>query len=99
MGGTPRTMPTPEFLVWAIERHCPLRQIAGFADPERTERHLRALRAYSDASAQGRIFEGICVEADANPSQRYATCGFRVEEALTLYGGLESAATACGECP
>src|SRR6476620_1026771 len=90
-------MPTPEFLVWAIERRCPLRQIAGFEDPERTERHLRTLRAYSDAVAQGRIFEGICIEAD-DPPQQFGLRGFRVAEALTLYGGLEGAAAACRDC-
>src|SRR4051812_1220258 len=88
-------MPTPEFLVWAIERRCPLRQIAGFEDPERAERHLRTLRAYSVAAANGRVFEGICVAADDPPELR----GFRVEEALTLYGGLEAAAAACRDCP
>ena len=83
-------MLTPEFLVWAIERRCELRQIAGFEDPERTERHLRTLRAYSDAAAEGRVFEGICV---APPN------GFRVEEALSLYGGLNAAEGACHGCP
>lgn len=81
---------TPEFLVWAIERLCPLRQIAGFEDPERTERHLRTLRAYSDAAAEGRVFEGICV---VPPN------GFRVEDALSLYGGLNAAEEACRDCP
>jgi hypothetical protein len=81
---------TPEFLVWAIERRCSLRQIAGFEDPERTERHLRTLRAYSEAAAEGRIFEGICA---APPN------GFRVEDALSLYGGLSVAEDACRKCP
>ena len=81
---------TPEFLVWAIERRCPLRQIAGFEDPERTERHLRTLRAYSDAAADGRVFEGICA---APPN------GFCVDDALTLYGGLAAAVEACRGCP
>jgi hypothetical protein len=83
-------MQTPEFLVWAIERRCDLRQIAGFEDPERTERHLRTLRAYSEAAAEKRIFEGICA---APPN------GFWVEDALSLYGGLSAAEAACRECP
>lgn len=81
---------TPEFLVWALERRCELRQIAGFEDPERTERHLRTLRAYSEAAAEGRIFEGICA---APPN------GFRVEDALLIYGGLNAAEGACHDCP
>ncbi|MFN0018898.1 MAG: hypothetical protein ACKVP0_11610 [Pirellulaceae bacterium] len=81
---------TPEFLVWSLERRCELRQIAGFEDPERTERHLRTLRAYSDAAEEGRVFEGICV---APPN------GFQVDDALSLYGGLSAAEKACSECP
>ncbi len=102
------TMQTPEFLVWALERRCPLRQIAGFEDPERTERHLRTLRAYSDAAAEGRVFEGFCVEPDVcsnrlqpadNPLMRVTTNGFRVDDALPLYGGQLAAETACLGCP
>ena len=92
-------MPTPEFLVWAIELRCPLRQIAGFEDPERTERHLRTLQAYSDAVAEGRVFEGICVAEQAKPLKRITTSGFRVEDALSLYGGLKVVEEACSECP
>jgi len=83
-------MQTPEFLVWSLERHCELRQIAGFEDPERTERHLRTLRAYSEAEAEGRVFDGVCVEP---PN------GFRVEDGLSLYGNLAAARNACIGCP
>ncbi|MGI8982365.1 MAG: hypothetical protein ACR2FY_24300 [Pirellulaceae bacterium] len=101
-------MPTPEFLVWAIERRCSLRQIAGFEDPERTERHLRTLRAYSDAVAEGRVFGGICVEPEVrssrlqpadNPLKRVTANGFRVDDALSLYGGHSATETACRDCP
>jgi hypothetical protein len=83
-------MQTPEFLVWSLERRCELRQIAGFEDPERTERHLRTLRAYSEGAIEGRVFEGIC----ASPPN-----GFQVEDALSLYGGLSAAEVACRDCP
>jgi hypothetical protein len=82
--------PTPEFLIWSLEQRCDLRQIAGFEDPERTERHLRTLRAHCEAEAEGRVFEGIC----AQPPN-----GFRVEDGLSLYGGLEAARKACFDCP
>jgi len=81
---------TPEFLVWSLERRCELRQIAGFEDPERTERHLRTLRAYSDAAEEGRVLDGICA---APPN------GFEVDDALALYGGLSAAKVACCDCP
>lgn len=83
-------MQTPEFLVWSLERRCELRQIAGFEDPERTERHLRTLRAYSDAAAEERVFEGVCVEP---PN------GFQVDDALALYGGLSAVEVVCRDCP
>ena len=92
-------MPTPEFLVWAIEEPCPLRQIAGFENPERTERHLRTLRAYSDAAAERRIFEGICFEPAADPLKGNGKNGFRVADALSLYGGLKTAEESCCKCP
>jgi len=82
-------MLTPEFLIWALERRCDLRQITGFEDPERTERHLRTLREYGEAEAEGRVFEGICT---APPN------GFRIDDVLSLYGGLAAAETACRGC-
>jgi hypothetical protein len=57
----PRGQPTPEFLLWAIEYRCPLREIEGFEQPERTERQLRAARAVSDARRTGRIVDGLCI--------------------------------------
>lgn len=83
-------MPTPEFLVWSLAQRCRLRDIADWQAPERTERHLRALRAYSDAKAEGRLFEGICVSPPL---------GFRAEDALLLYGGCSAAENACLGCP
>lgn len=82
--------PTPEFLVWSLEQCCELRRIAGFEDPERTERHLRTLKAYSEGAIEGRVFEGIC----ASPPH-----GFQVDDALSLYGGLTAAEAACRDCP
>jgi hypothetical protein len=58
---SPHGQPTPEFLVWAIEFQCPLRDIEGFEQPERTERQLRAARAVSDARHAGRIVDGFCI--------------------------------------
>src|SRR5262245_14654978 len=83
-------MDTPEFLVWAIEYTCPIRGSQDGSDPERTERQLRARRAVSEARRCGRVFEGLCVEP---PN------GFRVDEALAVYGGAKAVERACGECP
>jgi hypothetical protein len=81
---------TPQFLLWAIEYACPVRGYQDGCDPERTERQLRAARAVSEARREGRVFEGFCVEP---PN------GFRIEDALAVYGGLNAVEQACARCP
>jgi len=81
---------TPEFLLWSLEYGCPVRGLEDGNDPERTERQLRAARAVSDARREGRVFEGLAVDP---PN------GFRIDEALAIYGGEEAARRACGDCP
>jgi len=81
---------TPEFLVWAIEYACPIRGLENGSDPERTERQLRAARAVGDARQQGRVFDGLCLDP---PN------GFRIDEALAIYGGPTVVEQACGHCP
>ncbi len=83
-------MRTPEFLIWALEHACPLRGSQDGSDPERTERQLRTARAVSDARRAGRVFDGLCVDPP---------WGFRMEEALAIYGGEAAARQACGNCP
>ena len=82
-------MDTPEFLVWAFEYTCPIRGFQSGSDPERTERQLRAARAVSDAQREQRVFEGLCVDSPR---------GFRIDEALAIYGGAAAVESACGEC-
>ena len=83
-------MDTPEFLVWAIEYSCPIRGLQDGSDPERTGRQLRSARAVSDARREGRVFEGLCVDP---PN------GFRIADALAIYGGLQAVEHACRDCP
>jgi len=83
-------MRTPEFLAWAIEHQCPIRGGQDGSDPERTERQLRAARAVSDARRDGRIFEGLCLQPPD---------GFRIDDALAIYGGEAAVSSACGSCP
>src|SRR4029079_19479951 len=84
-----RIVETPEFLIWAIEYSCPVRGLQDGTDPERTERQLRAARAVSDAQHERRVFEGFGVQA---PN------GFRIADALAVYGSTEAVELACGEC-
>jgi hypothetical protein len=81
---------TPEFLIWTIEQTCPLRGALDGSEPGRIERQLRAARAVSEAERDGRVFEGLCIDPP---------CGFRIDEALTIYGGEAAARRACGNCP
>jgi hypothetical protein len=81
---------TPEFLLWSLETRCPIRGLEDGTDPERTERQLRAARAVSDARREGRVCEGLAVDP---PN------GFRIADAMALYGGEEAARRECGGCP
>src|SRR5687768_12377597 len=83
-------MNTPEFLLWSIDYACSLRKLVLPDEPEKTERHLRSARAYSDAVRERRVFEGVCV---APP------LAFLAEETLSIYGGLPSIEIACYGCP
>jgi len=83
-------MDTPEFLVWALEFECLIRGFQDGSDPERTERQLRAARVVSDARREERVFEGLCVDPPD---------GFRLDEALAVYGGVETVEHSCGDCP
>jgi hypothetical protein len=83
-------MKTPEFLVWALGYSCPVRGFQDGSDPERTERQLRAARAVGDARREGREFEGFCLDP---PN------GFRIADALAIYGGLDAVEKACSICP
>lgn len=83
---------TPEFLCWAIEWQCPLRELLPAHDPEKVERQLRAARAVADARAEGRVRDGLAVSADG-------ALGFRIADALALYGGEARVGECCGACP
>jgi len=44
----------------------------------------------SDARREGRVMEGLCLDPPD---------GFRIDDALAIYGGLPAVETACGDCP
>jgi len=89
---------TPEFVRWALPQPCPLREIDRWEDPEQTERQLRPLRAYCEAVAEGRLFEGICVDA-AVTDDPAAAKGFLATEILDAYGGTDQVQSLCRSCP
>lgn len=80
---------TPAFLLWAIEYSCPIRGFQNGSDPDHAERQLRAAIALSTARREGRVFEGYCIEPPL---------GFRIDDALAIYGGVEAVERTCGAC-
>jgi hypothetical protein len=92
--------PTPPFVRWTLARACALREETDPRDPEAAERQLRPLRAYTDASYAGRVFEGICLAPTEHlpvepPPDSW---GFLASEMLAAYGGEEFVRSQCGAC-
>jgi len=83
---------TPEFLCWAIERQCPLRELLPEHQPDKVERHLRAARFVAEARAEHRVQGDIARSADGAQ-------GFRVSDALVIYGGEDAVQACCEPCP
>lgn len=82
---------TPEFLCWAIERQCPLREMLPENQPEKVERHLRAARFTAEAIAEGRVRDDLATSADGS-------LAFRVSEQLVIYGGESVLRECCSTC-
>lgn len=100
----PPSLATPEFVVWALALRCRLREIDGWEDPERTERHLRSVRLVSTLRQAGRCREGVCLEDGS--ARRFTThadstepLALREREALALFGGEQMVAEQCLGCP
>jgi len=91
---------TPEFVCWSLSECCPLREVLDDPhSPPAVERLLRPIRTWSDALAEDRVFEGVCVSAAVvDLNSNVEPLGFRVEEALAGYGGEEHVAKTCGDC-
>lgn len=94
-------IPTPEFLLWSLRLPCPIRSELSAQHGEPVWRHLRPLQEFSLAQEQNRILEGICVELSADqidlsdPGHK----GFRVDELLAYFGGLDFVSQQCSGCP
>jgi hypothetical protein len=91
--------PTPSFLRWAIEYHCPLRELHPLRLPETTFRQLRSLREISLARSDQRIHLGFCWHPSALTQSPQQALGFPVEEVLDLFGGETLVDSLCHPCP
>ena len=91
---------TPEFIRWALAHECALRDFPNWQDPNRTERHLRAIRVYQNAVKQDRVLDGVAVEAlESDMVEVDEVLGFRVHDVFEFYGDPESVANTCQSCP
>ncbi len=91
---------TPEFIRWALAHECALRDFPKWKDPNRTERHLRAIRVYQNAVKQDRVFDGVAVESiESDVVIVDEVLGFRVHDVFEFYGNPESVANTCQSCP
>jgi hypothetical protein len=100
---------TPEFVAWCVVRRCGLRQRFEVADPLATERHLKGLRAASEARHAGRVIGDWCLarrdalESDDPRSDDRSTDGvlrgFSWTEVTAGFGGSDRIDSDCARCP
>ena len=88
--------PTPEFIRWTIEKNCPLRENDDAQSPGKCQTRLRPIREIARATADNRLFEGICVwdrDESAGPLR-----GFIADEVFEFYGGRKAVEDCCSAC-
>ena len=88
---------TPEFLRWTLVVACNLKDFSQWKNPDRVERHLRAIRICETAIREGRVLDGICV-ADQQGSDPANALGFRIADVVESFGSLEAIANTCEHC-
>lgn len=91
--------PTPQFVRWALEYPCPLRELDVERLPDTTFRQLRGLREYSTGLLENRVFEGICIHPESLPEDPGQARGFKADEVLEVHGDETFVANCCRTCP
>ena len=89
---------TPEFLRWTLAVACKLKDFSQWKNPDRVERHLRAVRVCETAIREGRVLDGICVAAEQCGDDSANTLGFRIADVVESFGSLEAIAETCEQC-
>ena len=93
-----RKSSTPEFLRWTLAVACNLKDFSQWKNPDRVERHLRAVRVCETAIREGRVLDGICVAAEPCDDDSANTLGFRIADVVESFGSLEVIAETCKQC-
>lgn len=95
---------TRQIVSWSLERPCAFRSGDGWFLPDRTYTQLVDLRIVASSEVNRRIVDGICVtscttERDNSGKIHEIPCsGFRIEDRLGPFGGLDAALTTCRDC-
>lgn len=112
MNRLPQT--TPEFVAWCVVRRCGLRHRFEVGDPLATERHLKGLRAASEARLAGRVVGDWCLapRLDRASDERASNGrsaddrsaddvlrGFSLTEVTAGFGGSDRIESDCRRCP
>ena len=90
---------TPEFLRWTLAVACNHKDFPQWQNPDRVERHLRAVRVCVAAIRVGRVLDGFCVAAEQCDVDSDNVLGFRIADVVESFGNLETIAETCGQCP
>ena len=95
--------PTPQFVRWAINYRCPLREINIDDLSKSSFRELRSLRALSEGIRENRVFEDVCFHNSLNSTSDAASKaearGFFVDEVLSVFGERDHIEACCIPCP
>ena len=90
---------------WSIEKKCAFRkEDTDWFLPSNTSQQLSDLRTLARAVDDNRVVDGICVtswttQSDNSDGYHDIPCnGFRIEDRLGKFGGIETANSTCGNC-
>ena len=95
--------PTPEFVVWSLERACALREGLESQSPAIVARHLKSLAAIDHSQRAGWRLSGpsgldLCLDPRSLDDGE-ALRGCLWNEVANFYGGADYCAQTCRECP
>ena len=89
---------------WSLERTCPFRNGTDWFLPSETYKQLADLRILATSHTEHRVVDGICVTGwrigkdNSGKCHEIPSSGFRIEDQIGRFGGIEEVNTTCGEC-
>lgn len=95
---------TRQIVTWSLERKCPFRSGTDWLLPSETCKQLADLRTLARAHTDDRVVDGICVTSwstgldNSGEYHDIPSGGFRIEDRIARFGGIEEANRTCGGC-